>query len=59
MDLVEVDVWRVEAGEGRVDLVEDRTAREPGLIHVVAGVAEAGLSAPARSGRRERARSIL
>jgi hypothetical protein len=38
MDLEKFDVVRVEALEAALDLVEDRLAREPGLVHVVARV---------------------
>jgi hypothetical protein len=42
VDLEQVDVRRVQALEGRFDLVEDRGAREPGLVDVVARVVDAG-----------------
>jgi hypothetical protein len=38
MDLEKVDVVRVQALEAALDLVEDRLARESGLVHVVARV---------------------
>jgi hypothetical protein len=43
MDLEKVDVVRVEALEAALDLVEDRLAREPGLVHVVARVLQPGI----------------
>jgi hypothetical protein len=42
VDLEQVDVRRVQALEGRLDLVEDGGAREPGLVDVVARVGDAG-----------------
>lgn len=35
MDLQEIDVWCVEAGEGCIDSSEDGLAREAALVHVV------------------------
>ena len=36
MDLEQIDVVRLEALQARVDLVEDSSARQPALVHVVA-----------------------
>jgi len=35
VDLQEIDVWCVEAGEGCIDSSEDGLAREAALVHVV------------------------
>ena len=40
VDLEDVYVGRAEAGERRIDLVEEGGAREPALVHVLAGVHE-------------------
>ena len=45
VDLVEVDVGRVEAREGGVDGVEDGGAGEAGAVEVVARVEEVGAGA--------------
>jgi hypothetical protein len=42
VDLEQVDVVGLEPGERRLDLVEDRLARKPGLVHVVALVRQTG-----------------
>jgi hypothetical protein len=43
MNLEKVDVVRVQTLEAALDLVEDRLARESGLVHVVTRVLQSGV----------------